>query len=171
MAWVVQASRDVDASPDEVWEALVDFAGYEAWNPFTPRVRTTLRVGDPVHLDVRLTPRRQTQSVNIVTVVSPPHHLVWRTWIGHPRLLRSVRTQTVAPLPGGRARYTTHERFDGTLSLPLRLLTSRWLQRGFDSVAAGLADHLAAETTRGARDPHTGVPPRAPEARSGHGEG
>ena len=47
-------SIDIDAPIEKVWSILTDFEGYSEWNQFTPSVETSGRIGEPVHLQVRL---------------------------------------------------------------------------------------------------------------------
>lgn len=156
MTYSVEASADIAAPPDEVFAVLVDLDGYGAWNPFTPRVRSTLEVGAPVRLDVVLGPRRRTRSTNVVEAVDPPHRIVWSSTLLHPALLRTRRTQRVEPLPDGGSRYTTHEVFTGPLAPVVGLVSRRAVERGFAAVADALRDHVEARRDGGA--PQTAGP-------------
>jgi hypothetical protein len=142
----VTATSHIAASAEQVWQVLVDLDAYERWNPFTPRVRSRLGVGDPVHLDVVLGPRRRTRSVNHVEVVEPPHRIVWSSILGHRWLLRTRREQRIEPLGDGHCRYTTTETFAGPLAPLVGLVSRRAVERGFAAVADGLrrrAEELA----------------------------
>lgn len=140
----IEASADVAAAPERVWATLVDLDGYGAWNPFTPAVRSTLAVGDPVHLDVVLGPGRRTRSTNTVEVVDAPQRIVWSSTLGHRWLLVTRRTQTVEALPDGRSRYRTHEVFVGPLAPLVRLVSRRAVADGFAAVADALRRHVEA---------------------------
>jgi len=142
MGYAVEATAEIAATPEQVWAALLDLDGYDAWNPFTPRVHSTLEVGAPVHLDVVLGPGRRTRSTNTVEVVDAPHRLVWSSILIHRRLLRTRRTQTVEALPDGRSRYRTHEVFEGPLAPLVGLVSRRAVTEGFTAVAAALRVHV-----------------------------
>ena len=138
----ISASSVIRAPAEQVWAALVDLEAYPTWNPFTPRVRSGLAVGDRVELDVVLGPRRRTRSVNHVETIEPPALLVWSSTLGHPRLLRTRRTQQVEDLGDGRTRYTTSEVFEGPLTPLVRAVSGRAVRRGFAAVADGLRRHV-----------------------------
>jgi len=137
-SFAVAASIDIAASAERIWSVLVDLDGYGSWNTFTPRVRSTLVVGEPVHLDVVLGPRRRTRSVNHVEVVEAPSRIVWSSTLLHHRLLRTRRTQRIEPLDGGRCRYTSHETFEGPLAPLVGLVSRTAVEQGFAAVAEGL---------------------------------
>ena len=54
MASVVRAEIEIDCGIERVWQILCDLPSYPEWNPFTPRVESSLRVGDPVQHRARL---------------------------------------------------------------------------------------------------------------------
>ncbi len=141
-SYLVSASADIAAPTERVWATLVDLDGYGAWNPFTPTVRSTLQVGDPVHLDVVLGPRRRTRSVNHVEVVQAPQRIVWSSTLLHPVLLRTRRTQSIEVLDGERCRYTTSETFEGAMAWLVALASRSAVERGFTAVAEGLRRHV-----------------------------
>ena len=53
--------------------------------------------------------------------------------------LRSLRTQSIAPLADGRTRYTSHFELSGWLHPLVRLLLGARLRRGFHAMTASLA--------------------------------
>lgn len=51
---IIDASIEIDAKPEEIWEVLLDFKSWEIWNPFIPRVDGKLEVGE--HLKIMVAP-------------------------------------------------------------------------------------------------------------------
>ena len=138
MPHTIRAEVEIDAPVARVWEILVDLDAYAEWNPFTPRVRSSLRVGDPVEMDVRMHPDRTLARVERVTACEPEARLCWDMKIGAPFLLAAERCQVLTPLGSQRTRYETADCFRGLL-VPLMLwLYGGAVQRGFESVALAL---------------------------------
>ncbi len=141
MPHTIRAEVEIDAPVARVWEILVDLDAYSEWNPFTPRVRSSLRVGDPVEMDVRMHPDRTLARVERVTACEPEARLCWGMKIGTPFLLAAERCQVLTHRGPQRTHYETANRFRGLL-LPLMLrLYGDSVQRGFESVALALKKH------------------------------
>ncbi len=137
MGRVVRAEIEIAAPVERVREILGDLSAYPEWNPFTPRVESSLRVGDPVHLHVRLVGERLTHRVEYVTAVEP-RKLCWSMKMGGRFLLAAERCQVLTPLEDGRTRYVTEDRFRGVLTPFVMLLLGAAMQRGFDDCAQAL---------------------------------
>ncbi len=54
MAFVIDATLDIEAPAELVWSVITDFPRYGEWNPFLPACETTLKPGDPIDLQVNL---------------------------------------------------------------------------------------------------------------------
>ncbi|MCO4770795.1 MAG: SRPBCC domain-containing protein [Deltaproteobacteria bacterium] len=141
MARKVRSEIEIEAPLEYVWEILTDLGGYAAWNPFTPRAESTLRVGDPIHLDVRLTGEKISRSVDTITAMEPGKALCWHMKVGASFLLVAERCQTLVALDGDRTLYRSEEHTTGVLAPLLMLLYGAAMQRGFDDCAAGLKRH------------------------------
>ena len=134
----IRAEVEIHAPPERIFRILCDLDAYPEWNPFTPRVESTLRPGDPIHLHVRLRGSRLSHRVEEVSANEAPHRLCWKMKLGPRWLLAGERCQVLTPLGGGRTRYVNEERFRGLL-VPLVLwLFGSVLRRGFDDVALAL---------------------------------
>jgi len=141
----VSASAEIDAPIERVWATLVDFERYSAWNPFTPEVRAHLRVGEPIHMHVRMprrAPRRMTEWINRI---EPPRVLCWGVHLGARWLLCANRWQRLEPLDDRRTRYTTVDHLSGLLAPLVIGLYGEPMRRGFQAAADGLAAHLREE--------------------------
>lgn len=135
---VYAAESEIDATVEEVWAVLVDVDGYADWNPFTPIAKTTLTVGEPIDMRVRMDGLGITVSQReTIRAVEPCSKLVWgmEMMLG---MVRAERTQTLTPLEGGRTRYRTEDVIEGPLEPLVRVLMGGSIQRGFDGVARGL---------------------------------
>jgi hypothetical protein len=133
----VRAEIDIDAPIDRCWQILVDLDHYEAWNPFTPRVESTLRVGDPIHLHVRMSGERLMHRVETVTR-NQPHTLGWGTKMGGGFLLSAERIQVLTAIDEDRTRYMTQDSFTGWLRPLVLGLYGKAMERGFADCAMGL---------------------------------
>jgi hypothetical protein len=133
----VRAEIDIDAPMVRVRQILGDLSTYSEWNPFTPRVESTLRVGDPIHLHVRLLSDRLSHRVEYVTAIEPDR-LCWQMKMGSELLLHAERCQTLTDCEGGGVHYVSEDRFRGLLTPLVMLLFGRAMQRGFEDCASGL---------------------------------
>ena len=134
----VRAEIEIDAPAERIFDILTDLKSYPEWNPFTPRVESTLRPGDPVHLFVRLRGKRLSHWVEYVSRNQRPTHLCWGTTIGAGFLLRAERCQTLTAIDARRTRFVNEDVIRGWLAPLVMIAFGRDMQRGFASVATAL---------------------------------
>jgi len=136
----VMAEVVIDAPLERVRAILGDLLHYHEWNPFTPRVESTLRVGDPIELHVRLRSQRLTRRVEYVTAVEDDR-LCWKMKMGFELLLHAERCQVLTARADGSVHYVTEDRFSGLLTPLVMLLFGDAMRRGFADCAHGLKRH------------------------------
>jgi hypothetical protein len=136
---------DIRAPRDWVWSILVDTARYSEWNPFTHQVDTSLVVGDPVDLHVRMPIRGDRLQVETVTAVDKPERLAWGMKLGCNVLLKAERTQLLTATGPNSCRYQTWDAFSGLLTPVVTGLFGTDILNGFNGVAYALQQR--AETT------------------------
>jgi len=140
------AESEIDATPAEVWAVLVDIDRYGEWNPFTPEVKTTLTVGEPIDMKVHMSKLGfSVQQRETVRAVEPEARLVWGMQMLFG-LIRAERVQTLEALEDGRTRYRTEDIIEGALEPFVRVLMGPSIQAGFDGVAAALEERFRAGT-------------------------
>ncbi len=137
MARSVRAEVEIGAPIERVWSILLDLERYSVWNPFTARVESTLRVGEPIHLYPRLIGKRPMHWVERVSR-NEPYHLCWDLTLGAAFLLTAERCQTLTAVSGGRTHYVTEDRFQGLLTPLVMAIFGRAMQRGFEDCADSL---------------------------------
>jgi hypothetical protein len=127
----LDATIEIEAPAERVWEVITDFASYPQWNPFIiraegipvdgARLRVTIRA--PGYRAVTFRPR-------VLRAVSGRE----LTWLGRtflPGLFDGRHSLTVEPLEESRARFRTHEEVTGIL-LPILGKVMRASQLGFE---------------------------------------
>jgi hypothetical protein len=140
MATTIESSIDIDAPPERVWSILVDLDAYGSWNPFTPRIDSTLRVGDPCVLHVAMRPGEDRIVQKEVITANDPgaRELGWGMTMVAPFVLRANRIQRLTATPSGATRYWTGDTFSGAMTPIVMALYRADIQRGFDEVARAL---------------------------------
>jgi hypothetical protein len=119
-----------------IWAVLVDLPHYGKWNAFAYSVESSLRVGDPITMRVRMSERWELRLVNQVRRVEPERLLCWGTC--YPAfLLYGDRYQTLDPVRPAITRYRTWETYHGLLGATT-MSQAHLLRRGFDLICAGL---------------------------------
>lgn len=130
---------EIDAPRARVWSILVDLERYPEWNPFTPCVEASLKIGEPVILHVQMKPGQKTmRQPEVMTSYVEGQELGWGTTMMHRALLHANRTQKLIDLGSGRTRYESVDRFQGAMVPLVMALYGKHVQRGFDETAAAL---------------------------------
>jgi hypothetical protein len=138
MALVIEHVLSVDAPSDRVWAVVCDLPSYPEWNPFVVSCASTLEVGDPIAMRVRLFRWfAQPQREQIVE-----HERGRRLCYGLPpsRLgaLVSRRSHEVVASGTAHTRYVSHFELSGWLAPLVALLLGRRLRAGFGAMSAAL---------------------------------
>ena len=113
MSRIVSFTQKAAAGAKRIFDILADLKSYSEWNPFTPRVESTLRPGDPVHLYVRLRGQRLSHRVEYVSRNERASLLCWVTTIGAGFLLRAERCQVLTPIDARRTRFVNQDEIRG----------------------------------------------------------
>lgn len=136
-----RAEIEIEASASEVWAVLVDLPRYGEWNPFTVSMKSTLAVGSPIDMRVRMSRWRITiPQREEVREVRPPAdgaegRLVWGATM--PGVV-AQRVQTVTALGATRARYVTEDTIEGWMGGLVFSMFGGSLDDGFEGVAREL---------------------------------
>jgi uncharacterized protein YndB with AHSA1/START domain len=135
-------SRTVDiAAPAElVWAVLVDLERYPQWNPFTVKVESSLRLGEPVNLYLP-DPSRPGELLRVVEQLAdfaPPRLLAWEmhaTADNHDAARREQHIEATGP---ASCRYYTTDLFLGPTAPSVMENHGPWVKQGFDAIALAL---------------------------------
>jgi hypothetical protein len=140
----LHAEIEIDAPPEEVWEALTEFEAYPSWNPFLTSVEGPPTAG--AKLNVRLEPPggRGITMHPTVTESEPGRELAWLGRLGFPGVFDGAHRFEVEPLGDGRTRFVQSERFSGVLVPLLRRSLRSHTLAGFKAMNQALADRAGA---------------------------
>jgi hypothetical protein len=110
--YTLQASIQINATPQRVWAVLTDQAAYPDWNPFIVSSSGRIRVG------ATLTNRMHdatgdTTFTPTVEVVEPGRELRWIGKVGPGRIFDGEHTFTIRQLRPGLVLFTQREDFTG----------------------------------------------------------
>ena len=120
MSRTLQADIEIQATADQVWDALADFAAYRDWNPFIVEASGTALPGQRLKLRMRLPGGRPMTFRPEVLEAGPGRKLRWLGRLLTPGLFDGEHSFTIEPAGPGRVRVTQHEEFRGLLA-PLLL--------------------------------------------------
>jgi len=133
----VEASVEIDAPPDRVWQVISDLESFSSWNPFMTKATGRLVVGDRLSITFQPPGGKPMNFKPKVLEVVPNQRI---RWIGHllvPGLFDGAHLLQIEPLESGRSRFTQSERFSGVLTWFTGKLLSR-TRAGFEAMNAAL---------------------------------
>jgi len=136
---VTSIEVDIDAPASLVWEVLTDLERYPQWNPFCPRIESTLKLGDPVHMHISVPGTSETQPVSETLVACEPQRLL--SWEMRPTAENkdaARRDQYIEALGSDRCRYVTTDIFLGVNADEIMRNHGGWVKAGFDAMALAL---------------------------------
>ncbi len=130
---VLETAIDIDASPERVWEVLLDFPRYPDWNPFITSIAGPAVAG--ARLAVTLAPP-EGRAVTMrpeVQVVDEGHRFGWLGRLGVPHVFDGAHEFVLEPGAAGSVRFVQRETFGGVLVPFLGKVLSR-TRTGFEAM-------------------------------------
>lgn len=113
---VLETWIDIDATPQRVWEVLVNFRDWERWNAFIPSVEGIVAEGNSIRIRVAPPGLKPMYFKPKVCRVRPLREIRWGgsfLWF----VYRGDHTFLLEPLAGEKTRMRQIERFRGPLVL------------------------------------------------------
>lgn len=134
----IDGSETVAAPASVVWGVLADVDAYPEWNPFTLACRTTWKVGSPIVMKVRLTPRLTIRQKETIRRYDAGRLVEYG--IDLPGgLLTSARRHVVTAVDETTTRYDSEFVLAGRLAPLVRRLLGLHLERGFGAMTIAVA--------------------------------
>ncbi len=150
MAFVINYTRTINAPLAIVWEVITDLPRYGEWNRFCIACASTLKVGEPIVMTVKLMAKPQRQQEVIFEHV-PNDHLCYGLDGGRVKAILSNRCHRVSALDANRTRYVSEFQLSGWLMPLVRLLMRSKLEKGFEVMSDGIQQR--AELLHGQKKP------------------
>jgi hypothetical protein len=136
------SSIDINASPEEIWSVLTDFANFHSWNPFMRWIKGDLRKGAKLEVRIQPTGARGTTFKPTVLNVDPPREL---RWIGHlwiKGLFDGEHILRIEPIGNDKARFYQKEIFNGLFVRLLAKGLDKDTLRGFNEMNEALKEKV-----------------------------
>jgi hypothetical protein len=136
---VLDTAIDIDASPERVWEVLLDFPRYPEWNPFITSISGRAVAG--ARLAVTLAPP-EGRAITMrpeVQVVDTGRRFAWLGRLGIPRVFDGAHEFLIEPDSSGSVRFMQRETFRGVLVPVLGRALAR-TRKGFDAMNQALKE-------------------------------
>jgi hypothetical protein len=138
MALVIEHALNVAAPASRVWQVVCDLGRYPEWNPFVVSCSSTLAVGDPIAMRVRLFAAWAQPQQEQIFEHEPGRRLCYGLARGRLGALASRRSHEVAPSGAASARYVSRFELWGWLAPLVAWLLGRRLAAGFAAMSTAL---------------------------------
>ena len=136
---VTSIKVEINAPARVVWEVLTDLDNYHRWNSFCPSIRCGMRIGDPVHMKVRIPGTTDTITVSEYLVACDPEQLLsWEQRAVPENKDAARRDQYIEALDANRCSYFTTDIFLGVNADTIMREHGAWVKKGFDQIALDL---------------------------------
>ena len=133
-------SVEIAAPAELVWSILVDLPSYPQWNPYTVKVESSLRLGEPVNLFLP-NPAQPGELIHVVEHLADfePHRLLaWEMIASADNPDAARREQIIESTGPHSCRYHTTDQFLGPTADQVMANHGPWVKQGFDAVALAL---------------------------------
>jgi hypothetical protein len=134
----------VSAPAEVVWEVLTDLARYGEWNPFVVAASSSLVVGEPIDMKVRVLSFMTQSQRETISHNEPGRSYCYGLARNRIGALYSERCHVITPIGPDRCTYESRFELAGWLSPVVSGLLGRSLRRGFTEMSEAVK--LRAET-------------------------
>ncbi len=130
---------EIEASPQAVWEILMDFGSYPEWNPFIVALAGTAELGEQLEVSMQPPGGRSMKFRPKVTVLEPTTRLQWLGKLGIKGVFDGRHQFTIEPTSDG-TRFVQSEVFTGILVPLLSRSLDGATRRGFEAMNTALKE-------------------------------
>lgn len=142
----LRTTVDIQASPNQVWAILTDFAAYPDWNPFIREVRGEPIAGRSLNVSVVSgAGARQRSFWPRVLSSEAPRELRWQQRLMFAGLLEGEHRFKLVPRSDGSTRLVHSEYFTGPLVPLLRSRLEREARPAFEAMNEALRQRAEAQ--------------------------
>ena len=128
---------EIQAPREFVWEVLVDFENYGAWNQFCPSCEAELVVGAPIKMQVELGFGLQEQTEKIC-LIQPFEAIAWKMDTEPADPIHATRTQYLERVDEHCCSYQSVDIFSGPALAELMKMMAKPIEDGFNLCGYGL---------------------------------
>jgi hypothetical protein len=104
------------ASPEKVWDILLNFSEYPEWNPFIRELTGTPETGKKLKVSIELEGRNPMVFKPIVLSFIPGEKFCWRGILFLKGLFDGTHFFKLEPMEDGNTRFIHGENFSGVLA-------------------------------------------------------
>ncbi len=140
MSIVIDATVEIDAADSIVWDVITDLRSYPEWNPFVVECDSSLKVGEPIDMRVRLFDTFSQPQREIIFEHDPGTRFCYGLAGAPFGSIRSRRCHEVRPIDAGRCEYRSHFELSGWLSPVVSALLGTRLRRGFHAMTESVRE-------------------------------
>ena len=137
---------DIDASPEQVWQAFTDFRSFPSWNPFIRKMKGRLVPGRRLRITLLLG-RRTIRFRPRVTVVKPAREIRWLARQPIPRLFDVERVFQFEPRGRSGTRFVQFETGRGLMAPVIMPLMRRQIAHGYAALNEALKARVEGDRT------------------------
>ncbi len=127
----ISTSIEIESSPEEVWEILVDFTAYTKWNPFIRSIEGTASKGERLKVSVKPVGGKALTFRPTVLVAIPNKELRWLGRFLFPWLFDGEHYFQIEPISSKLVKFIQGERFSGLLVALAKSSLDDGTKRGF----------------------------------------
>ncbi|MBB5021947.1 SRPBCC domain-containing protein [Desulfurispira natronophila] len=138
----IETSVDIQATPQQVWQVLTDFAGYAQWNPFMVSIDGKAKVGSRLQVRLQLDANRQMPISPKILELDAPYRLLWQGRFLLPGTFTARHIFEITPLDEGRCNLSQREEFIGLLVPFFRRSLGQTTKDGLEAMNQALATEV-----------------------------
>lgn len=127
----LRTSIEIDATPERVWDVLMDFESYPEWNPFITSLTGVVEPGGRIAADLEPPEGKAMTIKPTVLRVEPTRELRWLGRLGLPRIFDGEHIFELTPTDDGGTHLVHREEFRGVLVSPLLAWVGKPTRAGF----------------------------------------
>lgn len=133
----IRTKIDIDASPEDVWNVLMDFNAYGEWNPFVVSISGTGVEGEELSAELQLEGKKPMTISPIVQENDEPNRFSWLGAMGSASLFAGHHQFELEKTEGG-TRFHHYEEFSGALAPIVLRVVQKPTTRGFEKMNRAL---------------------------------